>query len=48
MEGERENINIFLLLFIMNNLEGIWERGGNEVIRNLYEKKIKTEDEVWK
>ena len=24
-------------LFVVNNLEGIWERGGNEVRINLYE-----------
>ena len=28
--GERESID----LFAMNNLEGIWERGGKEVKRN--------------
>ena len=30
--GERERE---LTFFSMNNLEGIWERGGNEVKRNL-------------
>ena len=30
--GERESID----LFIVDNLEGIWARGGNEVRRNLY------------
>ena len=33
-ERERERA---LTFFAMNNLEGIGERGGNEVRRNLYE-----------
>ena len=32
--GERECV---LTFFIVDNLEGIGERGGNEVGRNLYE-----------
>ena len=32
--GERERERE-LTFFSMNNLEGIWERGGNEVKRNL-------------
>ena len=33
MEKERESIE----LFVVDNLQGIRERGGNEVRRNLYE-----------
>ena len=40
-ERERE-----LTFFAMNNLEGIGERGGNEV-KEIY-KKIKLEEEEWK
>ena len=31
-ERERERV---LTFFVMNNLEGIWKRGGKEVKRNL-------------
>ena len=42
-EGERERE---LTFFVVNNLEGIGERGGNEV-KEIY-KKIKLEEEEWK
>ena len=32
LERERERV---LTFFVMNNLEGIWKRGGKEVKRNL-------------
>ena len=38
-ERERERV---LIYFGMNNLEGIEERGGNEVKRNLQENQFKT------
>ena len=40
---EREREERELTFFVMNNLEGIWERGGNEV-KEIY-KKIKLEEE---
>ena len=39
LERERERQ---LTFFAMNNLEGIGERGGNEVKRNLQENQFKT------
>ena len=43
LERDRERE---LTFFAMNNLEGIGERGGNEV-KEIY-KKIKLEEEEWK
>ena len=34
LERERESIDLFS--FVVDNLEGIEEKGGNEIIRNLY------------
>ena len=42
-EREREREERELTFFVMNNLEGIWERGGNEV-KEIY-RKIKLEEE---
>ena len=33
-ERERESIDLFS--FVVDNLEGIEQKGGNEIIRNLY------------
>ena len=33
--GERERERV-LTYFVLDNLEGIEERGGNEIVRNLY------------
>ena len=43
LEREREREERELTFFVMNNLEGIWERGGNEV-KEIY-RKIKLEEE---
>ena len=34
LERERESIDLFS--FVVDNLEGIEQKGGNEIIRNLY------------
>ena len=43
LEREREREERELTFFVMNNLEGIWERGGKEV-KEIY-RKIKLEEE---
>ena len=43
---EREREERELTFFVVKNLEGIWERGGNEV-KEIY-RKIKLEEEEWK